>query len=161
MQNSCLSRLDLAILWPKVAKNYGIPKIRVFLGRILVFLWLKVPKNYGVSKIRVFLGRILVFLWPKVPKNYGVSEIHVFLHPDMLKFHPVGELSCWGCELEIECQILYPSVTGKVQNLQRKYTYFFFGQFWCASFMHCLYLNLLRAGGRVESALVLSFYVRS
>ena len=129
VQNSCLSRLDLVILWPKVAKNYGIPKIRVFLGRILVFLWPKVPKNYGVSKIRVFLGRILVFLWPKVPKNYGVSEIHVFLHPDMLKFHPVGELSCWGCELEIECQILYPSVTGKVQNLQRKYTYFFLGNF--------------------------------
>ena len=33
-QNSCLSRLDLAILWPKVAKNYGVPKIRVFLGLI-------------------------------------------------------------------------------------------------------------------------------
>ena len=33
-QNSCLSRLDLAILWPKVVKNYGVPKIRVFLGRI-------------------------------------------------------------------------------------------------------------------------------
>ena len=33
-QNLCLSWLDLAILWPKVVKNYGIPKIRVFLGRI-------------------------------------------------------------------------------------------------------------------------------
>ena len=33
-QNSCLSWLDLAILWPKVAKNYGVAKIRVFLGRI-------------------------------------------------------------------------------------------------------------------------------
>ena len=33
-QNSCLSWLDLAILWPKVMKNYGIPKIRVFLGLI-------------------------------------------------------------------------------------------------------------------------------
>ena len=33
-QNSCLSWLDLAILWPKVAKNYGVPKIRVFLGLI-------------------------------------------------------------------------------------------------------------------------------
>ena len=59
----------------------------------------------------------LVFLWPKVAKNYGVSKIHVFLHPDMLEFHSVGELSCQGCELEIECQIVYPSVTGKVQNL--------------------------------------------
>ena len=37
----------------------------------------------------------------------------------MLKFHSVGELSCWGCELEIECQITYPSVTGKVQNLRK------------------------------------------
>ena len=33
-QNSCLSWLDLAILWPKVAKNYGVPEIRVFLGLI-------------------------------------------------------------------------------------------------------------------------------
>ena len=33
-QNLCLSWLDLAILWPKVAKNYGVPKIRVFLGMI-------------------------------------------------------------------------------------------------------------------------------
>ena len=33
-QNLCLSGLDLAILWPKVAKNYGIPKICVFLGLI-------------------------------------------------------------------------------------------------------------------------------
>ena len=59
----------------------------------------------------------LAFLWPKVAKNHGVSKIHVFLHPDMLEFHSVGELSCWGCELEIECQIAYPSVTGKVRNL--------------------------------------------
>ena len=33
-QNSCLSWLDLAILWPKVMKNYGVPEIHVFLGRI-------------------------------------------------------------------------------------------------------------------------------
>ena len=96
MQNLCLSRLDLVILWPKVAKNYGIPEIRVF------------------------LGRILAFLWPKVWKNCGVSKIHVFLHPDMLEFHSVGELSCRGCELEIECQIAYPSVTGKVRNSWKK-----------------------------------------
>ena len=54
------------------------------------------------------------FLWLKVVKNHGVSEIRVFLNLDMLKFYSVGELSCWGCELEIECQIAYPSVTGKV-----------------------------------------------
>ena len=41
-------------------------------------------------------------------------------HPDMLEFCLVGELSCWGCELEIECQILYPSVTEKVQNSWKK-----------------------------------------
>ena len=34
VQNSCLSWLDLAILWPKVAKNYGVPEVRVFLGLI-------------------------------------------------------------------------------------------------------------------------------
>ena len=33
-QNLCLLWLDLEILWPKVVKNYGVPKIRVFLGRI-------------------------------------------------------------------------------------------------------------------------------
>ena len=57
VQNSCLLQLDLVILWPKVVKNYGVPKICVFLGRILAFLWPKVVKNYGVSKICVFLGR--------------------------------------------------------------------------------------------------------
>ena len=41
-QNLCLSRLDLAILWPKVAKNYGVSKIRVFLGLIFsIFSGLK------------------------------------------------------------------------------------------------------------------------
>ena len=59
----------------------------------------------------------LAFLWPKVAKNHGVSEIRVFLHPGMLEFHSVGKLSCQGCELEIEWQIAYPSVTGKVRNL--------------------------------------------
>ena len=33
-QNSCLSWLDLVILWPKVAKNYGVAEIRAFLGLI-------------------------------------------------------------------------------------------------------------------------------
>ena len=70
-------------------------------------------------KFMPFWVGFLAFLWPKVAKNYGVPEIRVFLHPDMFKFHSVGELSCWGCELEIESQIAYPSVTGKVQNLQK------------------------------------------
>ena len=68
----------------------------------------------------------------------------------VLEFHSVGELSCQGCELEIECQIVYPSVTGKVQNLQKMN---FFGQFcvnfWHASSTQCLDLkNILRAGGQ-------------
>ena len=73
----------------------------------------------------------------------------------MLKFHSVGELSRRGCELKIEGQIAYPSVTGKVQNLWKsKLILVNFG-------MHCPNLNLLLAGGRAESALLLSFYVRS
>ena len=46
-------------------------------------------------------------------------EFPKFVSFCMLKFHSVGELCCWGCELEIECQIVYSSVTGKVQNLQK------------------------------------------
>ena len=73
----------------------------------------------------------------------------------MLKFCSVGELSCWGCELEIECQIAYPSVTGKVQNLWKSKTYF--GQFWHTPSTHCPNLSLLHAGSRAESTLLLSF----
>ena len=69
----------------------------------------------------------------------------------MLKFCSVGEISCRGCVLEIECQIAYPSVTGKGRNLWKSKT--FFGEFWCASSTHCLNLNLLCAEGRAESAL--------
>ena len=34
------------------------PEICVFCGWILAILWPKVAKNYGVAEIRVFLGRI-------------------------------------------------------------------------------------------------------
>ena len=67
-------------------------------------------------KIPVFLGWILRILWSGVMNNFGVPKIHVFLHAEMLEFHLAGELSCWGLELEYMCQILFPSVTGKVQN---------------------------------------------
>ena len=77
-------------------------KIRVFLGLILAILWPKVMNNYGVLEIRVFLGWILAILWPKVTNNYGVPKIRVFLHPEMLEFHVVGELSCWDHKLEID-----------------------------------------------------------
>ena len=83
-------------------------KICVFLGLILVILWSKVTNNYGVPKIRVFLGQILVILWPKVMNNYGVPEIRVFLHPETLKFHVVGKLSCWDSKLEIDVPNFIP-----------------------------------------------------
>ena len=44
----------------------------------------------------------------------------------VLEFHSVGELSCWGCELEIECQIAYPSVNWKGAKFAENE---FFGQF--------------------------------
>ena len=91
-------------------------KIPVFLGWILRILWSKVTNNCGVPEIRVFLGWILKILWSKVTNIYGVPKIHVFLYPETFKFHVVGEFSCWGHELEQMCQILFPSVTGKVQN---------------------------------------------
>ena len=59
-----------------------------------------------------------VFFWhfsgPRWRRNMAFLKFVSFC---MLKFCSVGELSCRGCELEIECQIAYPSVTGKVQNL--------------------------------------------
>ena len=58
----------------------------------------------------------LAFLWPQVAKKHGVSEICAFL--GQIFGISVGELSCQGCELEIELQIVYPSVTGKVRKLR-------------------------------------------
>ena len=91
VQNSCLSRLDLVILWLNVAKNYGIAEIRVFLGRI-----------FGIS-----LASGSEETWHFQNSCLSGSD----------EFHSVGELSCQGCQLEIEWQISYPSVTGKVQKL--------------------------------------------
>ena len=51
-------------------------------------------------KIPVFPGWILRILWSEVTNNYGVPEIHIFLHVEMFEFRVVGELSCWGLELE-------------------------------------------------------------
>ena len=79
VQNSCLSQLDLAILWLKVVKNYGVAKIRVFLGRIFGVSLAQVVKKHGVPEICVFLGRILAFLWCQVAKKHGVPKICVFL----------------------------------------------------------------------------------
>ena len=93
VQNSCLLRLDLVILWLNVVKNYGVAKIRVFLGRI-----------FGIS-----LASSSEETWRFQNLCLSGSD----------KFCSVGELSCWGCELEIEWQIAYPSVTGKVRKLRQ------------------------------------------
>ena len=81
----------------------------------LAFLWSQVVKNFGVAEIHVFLGRIF-----GVTLASGSEETWHFQNSCLSgsdEFHSVGELSCWGCELEIEWQIAYPSVTGKVQKL--------------------------------------------
>ena len=78
----------------------------------LAFLWLKVAKNYGVAEIRVVLGRIFgISLAQSSEETCCLQNLCLFW---ILKFHSVSELSCRGCELAIECQIAYPSVTGKV-----------------------------------------------
>ena len=79
----------------------------------------------------------------------------------VLEFHSVGELSCRGCELEIQCQIAYPSVTGKVRNLQKMN---FLGQF-CVNFLACVVHTVpelkkifCMLEGRAESTLSFGFY---
>ena len=132
MQNLCPSQLDLVILQPKVAKNFGVAEICVLLGRI-----------FGISLAS------------------GSKETWCFRNSCLSgsdKFCSVGELSCWGCELEIEWQIAYPSVTGKVQKLQQsELNLVNFGQFWRVSSTQCLNQNDLHAEGRAESTLLLSF----
>ena len=53
------------------------------------------------------------------------SEIPDFLGVEMLEicgFHGfLSEFSVWGHELKWRCRILFPSVTGKVQNSWRIY----------------------------------------
>ena len=79
----------------------------------LVFLWPKVMNNHGVSKIRVFLGQ-----------TFGISLAQ---SDEMLKFHVVGELSCWGHKLEIDVLNFIPFCYWKGAKFMEKYTYF--GQF--------------------------------
>ena len=64
-------------------------KSRVFLGWVLGILWSEVANNFAVPEIRVFLGPNLRILWPEVMNNFAVPEICV-----------LGELSCWGHNLE-------------------------------------------------------------
>ena len=92
-------------------------EIRVFLRLVLAILWLEVVKNFGVAEIRVFLGRIF-----GISLASGSEETWRFQNSCLSgsdEFCSVGELSCQGCELEIEWQPAYPSVTGKVRKLQQ------------------------------------------
>ena len=74
----------------------------------------------------------------------------------MLKFCSVGELSCWGCELEIEWQIAYPPVTGKVRNSRK--SKLILGNFGMRHpHIVRILIFFLHAGGRAESTLLLSF----
>ena len=79
------------------------PKICVFRGWILVILWPKVMKTYCVPKIRVFLGLIFGISLAQSDEESWRSEIRVFPPPETFESCVVGELSCWGCELEIKC----------------------------------------------------------
>ena len=112
VQNSCLSRLDLAILWLKVAKNFGVGKIRVFLGRIF-----GISLASGSEETWRFPNSCLSGWIFGISLASGSEETWHFQNSCLSgldEFCSVHELSCWGCELEIEWQIAYPSVTGKV-----------------------------------------------
>ena len=61
----------------------------------------RLQRIMAFPKFVSFWVGFLAILWPKVMKNHVVPKIRVFLHPEMLKFHGVGELSCWGHKLEI------------------------------------------------------------
>ena len=94
-----------------------LPKFVSFWVGFLAFLWPQVAKKHGVSEIHVFLGRIF-----GISLASGGEETWRFRNSCLSgsdEFHSVGELSCQGCELEIEWQIAYPSVTGKVRKLQQ------------------------------------------
>ena len=102
-----------------------------------------------------FWVRFLAFLWPKVTNNYGVPKINVFLHPETLKFHVVGELSCWGHKLEIDVLHFIPFCYWKGAKFAGKIYIFW-------AILVCIIDALSKsfhAGGRSESTLVISFYV--
>ena len=95
----------------------ALPKFVSFWVGFLAFLWPQVAKKHGISEIRVFLGWIF-----GISLASGSEETWHFQNSCLSgldEFYSVGELSCRGCELEIEWQIVYPSVTGKVQKLRQ------------------------------------------
>ena len=77
----------------------------------------------------------------------------------MLEFSSVGELSCQGCKQEIECQIAYPSVTGKVQNLWKSELILVNFGMRHPHIVRIRMFSMLGAGQKAH--LLVSFYVRS
>ena len=63
VQNSCLSWLVLVILWLKVAKNYGVPKIHVFLSRIFGVSLAQGSKETWCSQNSCLSGYSNFVLW--------------------------------------------------------------------------------------------------
>ena len=78
-QNSCLSWLDLVILWPKVAKNYGIAKIRVFFGLIFGISLAQGAKESWHSRNLCLSGAdFWCFSGPKCPRILAFSKFVSF-----------------------------------------------------------------------------------
>ena len=77
-QNSCISWLDLAILWPKVAKNYGVPEIRVFLGLIFgISLAQSAEESWRSQNLCLSGSDFIPFCYWKGAKFVG--KIYLFL----------------------------------------------------------------------------------
>ena len=99
VQNSCLSQLDLAILWLKVVKKHGVSKIRVFLGRIFgISLASGSEETWHCRNSCLFWVGFLAFLWPQVAKKHGVSEIRVFLGRIFGISLASGSEETWNCQ---------------------------------------------------------------
>ena len=83
----------------------GVPKVigwLVWMGLMSAFqLWCEILEKRILSLfVGIFAGVNECSFSKFVTNNYGIPKIHVFLHPEMLEFHVVGELSCWGRKLE-------------------------------------------------------------
>ena len=78
----------------------------------------------------------------KLRKLYTVN-LYVFLSAlYMLQYVPIVTILV----IVQECQIAYPSVTGKVRNLRK--SELIFGQFWRALSTHCLNQNVFACWGQ-------------
>ena len=86
-QNSCLLWLDLAILWPKVVKNYGISKICVFLGLIFGVSLAQSAKESWCSQNSCLSGSdFWCFSGPKCQRVMAFSKFVSFCIQKCLNF---------------------------------------------------------------------------